>query len=234
DFERERAEYAAALADCAAQLGAECDPSGARAEDLSGAAPVDLTLASATRLEHRPDLQALEAERQAAERDAALARGRAIPDLTLRVGYTHDRFVASGDNRNTLTFGVALPLPVFDRGQHDSSKALARAAELRDTRLSLLLQARADLSGLLSRKTTLENVLRTFEQESLPRSSSVLQSTQTAFDHGGVSLTDLLLARRTHIALQLTMLDERFELFGIRNELNRVLALGARDEEKKP
>ena len=234
DFERERAEYAAALADCAAQLGAECDPNGARAEDLSGAAPVDLTLASGTRLEHRPDLQALEAERQAAERDAALARGRAIPDLTLRVGYTHDRFVASGDNRNTLTFGVALPLPVFDRGQHDSSKALARAAELRDTRLSLLLQARADLSGLLSRKTTLENVLRTFEQESLPRSSSVLQSTQTAFDHGGVSLTDLLLARRTHIALQLTMLDERFELFGIRNELNRVLALGARDEEKKP
>ena len=62
----------------------------------------------------------------------------------------------------------------------------------------------------------------------------MLQSTQTAFDHGGVSLTDLLLARRTHIALQLTLLDERFELFGIRNELSRVLAPGARDEEKKP
>jgi outer membrane protein, heavy metal efflux system len=234
DFERERAEYAAALADCAAALGAECDPNGARAEDLAAVAPVDSTLASTARLEHRPDLQALETEGQAAERDAALARGRAIPDLTFRVGYTHDRFVASGDNRNTLTFGVALPLPVFDRGQHDSSKALARAAELRDTRLSLLRQARADLSGLLTRKATLENVLHALEHESLPRSSSVLSSTQTAFDHGGVSLTDLLLSRRTHIALQLTLLDQRFELFGIRNELNRVLALGARDEEKKP
>jgi len=154
--------------------------------------------------------------------------------VTLRVGYTHDRFVASGDNRNTLMFGVALPLPVFDRGQHDSAKALSRAEELRATRLSMLLQARADLSGLLTRKATLEKVLTAIEHESLPRSSSVLQSTQTAFDHGGVSLTDLLLARRTHIALQLTMLDERFELFGIRNELDRVLALGARDEEKKP
>jgi outer membrane protein, heavy metal efflux system len=234
DFERERAEYGAALADCAAALGAECELGGSREDDLSGAAPVDLTLASPSRLEHRPDLQALDAERQAAERDASLARGRAIPDVTLRVGYTHDRFVASGDNRNTLTFGVALPLPVFDRGQHDSSKALSRAAELRDTRLALLLQARADLSGLLTRKSTLENVLSTLEHESLPRSSSVLQSTQTAFDHGGVSLTDLLLARRTHIALQLTMLDERFELFGIRNELYRVVAPGARDEEKKP
>jgi cobalt-zinc-cadmium efflux system outer membrane protein len=234
DFERERAEYGAALADCAAALGADCELSGAREDDLSGAAPLDIAQASAPGLERRPDLQALDAERQAAERDAALARGRAIPDLTLRVAYTHDRFVASGDNRNTLTFGVALPLPVFDRGQHDSSRALSRAAELRDTRLVLLRQARADLSGLLTRKATLEKVLAALEHESLPRSSSVLQSTQTAFDHGGVSLTDLLLARRTHIALQLTLLDERFELFGIRNELNRVLALGARNEEKKP
>jgi len=234
DFERERAEYVASLADCAAALGAECDLGGAREDDISAAAAVDATLASATRLEHRPDLQALDAERRAAERDAELARGRAIPDVTLRVGYTHDRFVASGDNRNTLTFGVALPLPMFDRGQHDSKKALSRAEELRETRLSLLLQARADLAGLVTRKATLEKVQSAIEHESLPRSSSVLQSTQTSFDHGGVSLTDLLLARRSHIALQLTLLDERFELFGIRNELLRVLALAARDEEKKP
>ncbi len=234
DFERERAEYGAALADCAAALGAECELTGANEEDLAGAVPVDVGQASTLRLEHRPDLQALDAERHAAERDAELARGRAIPDVTLRLGYTHDRFVVSGDNRNTLTFGVALPLPVFDRGQHDSSKALSRAVELRDTRTALLLQARADLSGLLTRKATLEKVQAALEKDSLPRSRSVLQSTQTAFDHGGVSLTDLLLARRTHIALQLTLLDERFELFGIRNELERVLALAARDEEKKP
>jgi cobalt-zinc-cadmium efflux system outer membrane protein len=234
DFERERAEYAAALADCAAALGAECELGGAREDDLSGAAQLDATLSSASRLERRPDLQALDAERKAAERDAELARGRAIPDVTLRVGYTHDRFVASGDNRNTLTFGVALPLPVFDRGQHDSARALSRADELRDTRQALLLQARADLAGLLSRKGTLEKVLATTVRESLPRSSSVLQSTQISFDHGGVSLTDLLLARRTHIALRLSLLDERFELFGVRNELSRVLALATRDEEKKP
>jgi cobalt-zinc-cadmium efflux system outer membrane protein len=234
DFQRERAEYSAALADCTAALAADCDLGGAREDDLATTAPVDVSQAAAARLERRPDLQALEAEQRAAERDAALARGRAIPDITFRLGYTHDRFVVSGDNRNTLTFGVALPLPLFDRGQHDSSKALSRAVELRDNRTSLLLQARADLAGLVSRKQTLEKVLTGIEHESLPRSSSVLQSTQTAFDHGGVSLTDLLLARRTHIALQLTLLDERFELFGIRNELLRVLGLSIRDEEKKP
>lgn len=234
DVERERAQYGAALADCAAALAASCELGGSREDDLSGSAPVDLARASASRLERRADLRALDAESQAAERDAELARGRAVPDVTVRLGYTHDRFVASGDNRNTIMLGVALPIPIFDRGQHDSSKASSRAVELRDTRAALLLQARADLSGLLARKATLEGVLASIEHESLPRSSSVLQSTQTAFDHGGVSLTDLLLARRTHIALRLTLLDERFELFGIRNELERVLALGARDQEKKP
>jgi outer membrane protein, heavy metal efflux system len=233
DFEREQAEYRAALADCAAALGAECDLARADESDLASAVPIDVTRASAPDLEKRPDFLALEAEQQASERDAELARGRGVPDVTVRLGYTHDRFVVSGDNRNTLTFGLALPLPVFDRGQHDSSKALGRAVELRNLRRSLLRQARADLAGLLSRKSVLEKVLTSLEQESLPRADSVLASTQIAFDHGGVSLTDLLLARRTHIALQLTLLDERFELFSIRSELQRVLASSGR-EEKTP
>lgn len=233
DFDRERAEYSAALADCAAALGATCDLSGAREDDLAGSVAVDMARTQAPNLEKRPDLQALDAERRAAERDAELARGRAVPDLTLRLGYTHDRFYASGDNRNTLTFGLALPLPVFDRGQHESSRALGRALELRDARTALLLQARADLAGLLSRKAALEKVLASLERESLPRSASVLTSSQIAFDHGGVSLTDLLLARRTHVALKLTLLDDRFELFGIRNELQRVLSASS-SEEKKP
>ncbi|RYZ01738.1 MAG: TolC family protein [Myxococcales bacterium] len=232
DFERERATYSAALADCAALLGAECDLEAAREDDLAAAASLDVSRAAGARLENRADVRAFEAESRAALQDAQLARARAIPDVTVRLGYTHDRFVLSGDNRNTLSLGVALPLPIFDRGQHDAARAESRAQELRETRAALLRDARADLSGLLTRKGTLEKVTTALESESLPRSSSVLASTQIAFDHGGVSLTDLLLARRNHIALQLTLLDDRFELFAIRNELVRVLAWGARGDDQ--
>jgi cobalt-zinc-cadmium efflux system outer membrane protein len=231
DFERERATYAAALADCAALLGAQCDVGTGKEDDLSAAVPLDVSRAAGARLDSRADVKALDAESQAAQRDAQLARARAIPDVTVRLGYTHDRFVVSGDNQNTLSFGVTLPLPVFDRGQHDAARAESRALELRDMRAALLRDARADLFGLSTRKATLEKVTTALESESLPRSASVLASTQIAFDHGGVSLTDLLLARRNHIALQLTLLDDRFELFAIRNELVRVLALQARGDE---
>jgi outer membrane protein, heavy metal efflux system len=232
DVARERAEYGAALAACAAVLGATCDLTGASQELLTQAAPLRAESAADARLEQRPDVQALDAESRAAQQDAELARGRAIPDLTLRLGYTHDRFVVSGDNRNTLSVGVALPLPVFDRGRYDAARSLGRAEELRDTRRAILRQARADVAALVGRKQTLETLLATLERESLPRSISVLASTQIAFDHGGVSLTDLLLSRRTQIGLRLTLLDERFELFGIRNELSRVLAVSALDPEK--
>ena len=40
-------------------------------------------------------------------------------------------------------------------------------------------------------------------------------------------MTDFLLARRNHIALSLTRLDQRFELFAVKNELYRVLGLVA-------
>jgi cobalt-zinc-cadmium efflux system outer membrane protein len=233
DLGREESEYRAALAECAAALGAECDLEGARSEDLEAAVPIDAITAGPADLERRPDLKALDAERRAALRDADLARARAIPDLTLRVGYTHDRFVISGDNPNTLSVGLALPLPVFDRGQHDASKALGRADELRELRAAELLANRAELSGLLSRKAAVEKTLADLEHDSLPRSSSVLDSTQQAFDHGGVSLTDLILARRTQVALQLNLLDQRFELFGIRNALRRLLASTSGASENK-
>jgi cobalt-zinc-cadmium efflux system outer membrane protein len=233
DFERELAEYRAALADCAAALGSECDLKDARDEDLVTSAALPAASTSESRLALRPDLRALDAERQASQRDAELARARAIPDVTLRVGYTHDRFTISGDLRNTLAIGLSLPLPIFDHGQHDSDKALSRSLELRNTRDALLRNAQADLTSLLRKKQAIETVQGVLERESLPRSGNVLSSTQTAFDHGGVSLTDLLLARRTHIALQLTLLDDRFELFNIRNELRQVLALDARHDEEK-
>jgi cobalt-zinc-cadmium efflux system outer membrane protein len=227
EFARSQADYAASLAACRAVLGGECDVSGANDEDLAAALPISLPASNDARLLERPDLRALDFDRRAAERDAALARAKALPDLTMRVGYTHDRFVVSGDNRNTLAFSVQMPLPLFDRGQHDAEKSLSHAEELSQSKASLLRASQADLAGLLSRKAALEKNLAALQRDTLPRSRGVLESAQQAFDIGGTSLTDLLLARRNHIGLELTRLDQDFELFGVRNEIHHLLALDA-------
>jgi len=114
---------------------------------------------------------------------------------------------------------------LFDHGQHDSAKALARADELDHTRAATLHSATADLEQLMSRRDFLERGLATLEKEAVPRSQSVLTTTSKAFDQGQVSLTDLLMARRTHITLLLTVLDLKFDFFSVRSELRRVLGL---------
>jgi outer membrane protein, heavy metal efflux system len=225
---RSHADYDAARADCRALLGSECDLSGADDSDLTSSAPVPPVGLSERELRERPDLRGLALETEAARRDAELARRRAIPDVTLRIGYVHDDFTVSGDNANTLSVSLALPLPVFDRGQHDADKALARAEELSHTTASTLAGAYSSYAGLVSRERALEASVQTLEKESVPRSSSVVNAAQQAFDHGGVSMTDLLLVRRSHVALRLSLLDQRFELFSVRNDLRRVLGLDAR------
>jgi cobalt-zinc-cadmium efflux system outer membrane protein len=226
-----RAEYESALGTCAALLGARCDLRGAEERDLDAALPLGEVGLTPKRLSERPDLRGLELEGEAARHEAELARRRAIPDVTLRVAYSHDNQAGAGEALDSLTVGVMLPLPLADHGQHDAARALARASELASQRASLVNLAEADASGLLRRKIALEQTLGALTSESLPRARNVLESTQQAFDHGGISLTDFLLARRSYVGLQLSLLELRFQLFAIRNELYRVLGLDAQPQK---
>lgn len=226
-----RAELQAALAECSAVLVGPCDLSTAREEDLDGSLPLHAALAGTPDLHARPDVQANLLERDAARREAELARRRAIPDLTLRLGYVRDNSAGAGAAVDGIALGVTLPLPLSDRGQHDAKKALSRAAELDHQRTATLAASQAELAGLLHRKEALEHTLAVLEKDSLPRAKSVLESTQQAFDHGGISLTDFLLARRSYVNLRLWLLEQRYELFTVRNDIYRVLGLDARGSE---
>ncbi len=228
DVAQNRAEFDAALSVCRSVMFAPCElPNAAGADVLASAVPVPQQGSVEALLASRPDIRQLDQSRLAAEQDATLARRRAIPDPTLTVGYTHDQFVISGDNANSLMVGVSLPLPMFDHGQHDATRALAHAAELQSIAAATLAAAHGDLASLLRRKAYLEQTLDVLEHQAIPKSKGVLDSTVTAFHRGQLSMTDLLLAQRTHTGLVLKAMDLQFEAFTVRNELRRVLGLDA-------
>jgi cobalt-zinc-cadmium efflux system outer membrane protein len=233
DVTQNRSEYEAALAACRAVLRAPCAAGAADLQTLAAAVvlPEGLAPAEAPSAEpplgERPDLRALDLTRDSAREDARLARRRAIPDPVVALGYTRDRLTLSGDQPRALSFGVTLPLPIFDHGQQDAQKADHRAAELEDAAAALRERARSAIKALLEREATLENTLAALVGEALPRSKSVLDSTLSAFSQGELSMTDLLLARRTHNDLALRVMDLQFELFTTRSELRRALGLDA-------
>jgi len=228
EMPRTRAELDDAAADLRAILGASYESGAAEITALGTGA--NLTLDGVdieSALETRADHQAIALEVEAAHSDAKLAHARAIPDPTLGVAYTHDRLTEAGNQPDTLELSVGVNLPIFDRGQHDARKADNVAFELVQTRLQSLRDAQSGATSLLSKKTALDGVLKRMEAEALPKSKQVLDVTSAAFNRGELKLTDVLLARRTHIDLTLKHMDLQFETFNVRNDLRRVLGLDA-------
>ncbi|MFN8058950.1 MAG: TolC family protein [Vicinamibacterales bacterium] len=228
DLAQTRADAAAADADCQSAVFAVCDATGA---DASLPANVSLDVPPQaewdTRLAERPDVRAFLLLEQSSGQDALLAEHRAIPDPTVSAGFTRDRLVISGDQPRTLQVGVTLPLPVFDRGQHDAARARAAARELHEQGAGLLARARATLGALAERRAAISDALGRLQGDVRERADRVLESTAAAVAQGELGMTDLLLARRTRTELALKILDLRFQGFDADNELRHTLALDA-------
>jgi cobalt-zinc-cadmium efflux system outer membrane protein len=228
DLARARSDLDGALSTCAAIMLAPCEIGGAGIGDVDGAAALPAQIgALGGDVEKRPDVQAARLESAAAEKDAVLAERRAIPDPSVRVGFTHDTYLAGGGQPNAFQVTVTVPLPLFDHGQHDAAKARAKALEQRYLASGIVSSARGDFTGLLNRKAFLESTLKTLDSVAVPKSKGILEASSRAFDQGQVSMTDLLLARRTHLSLVLSQMDLHFEYFSVRSDLRHTLGLDA-------
>jgi cobalt-zinc-cadmium efflux system outer membrane protein len=227
DLPRARAEHAAALADVRAILGPESTPSSRGMEALSSAASVPEAFDLEPAIVGRADHAAISLEMQAAQQDAKLARRRAVPDPILGVEYTHDRLTEAGNQPDTLEVTVGINLPLFDRGQHDARRAEERHAELAESLRESIRQSQADATELIEKRRALAGILERVQKEAIPRSTAVLDASTTAYHRGQLSLTDVLLARRTHTDLVLKEMDLELESFGVRNDLRRVLGIDA-------
>ncbi|HEX4351813.1 MAG TPA: TolC family protein, partial [Polyangiales bacterium] len=213
-----------AEAECTAAFLAHCDLDNATVASLSPAAPVPSAW-SDEQLNERADVKALKLESEASSHEVDLAKARAIPDLTFRLGYTRDTFTISGDLANTLALSVSAPLPFFDYGQHAKDEALARVAQNTQLAGATITRARSDVSSLYTRKRAVEGALNLLELDAVPRANGVLAAEEQGLREGQLDITDLLLSRREAIALRLQTLELRFELFQIRNDLRRALGL---------
>ena len=216
---------ATAHSDCAVLLGAKCEDD-ASMDDAEQWARVPEVPAERL-IAERPDLRALRLAAQAAEQEAVVWERRKIPDPTIGLSYTRDYLTYAGNQPNTLMLWAAVPVPTFDRGQHQAAQARARAAELRAELTAAERRAVEDVRELQARTQVLDSKLSTLTSVALPRAEAALRGGEEAYRRGQISLTDLLLLRRELPALLLAEQDTRFELMMIRNKLRLVLGLDA-------
>lgn len=229
-LERADADIAVAISQCTAVLRARCpnaEPIDASALDM--AAPIPSTLAGAAAIdpaiERRPARAAARFEAAALNADATLAGRRAIPDVTLGLGYTFDNLTVAGNQHQTLLVSIGIPLPLFDRGNHDAAAARAASRAVLAEQQAAGYEAHGQVEALFAQRTNLESTLAKLETDAVPKSTQIVQQTRRAFDLGQAGLAELLLAERAHRQLLLDVLDTRFESFNVRAQLRQTLGL---------
>ncbi len=228
---RATADVATALAACGALLHAPCSTDGiTEPTSLDAGAPLPGQLPASpaaidAAIEGKAERVAARLEINALESDARLAEHRAIPDLTIGLGYTFDNLVLAGNQPKVGQVSIAFPLPFFDHGDHDAeaARANARAAAAEDQASALV--AHGEVEALTAQRQTLEATLKTLETTAVPKSAQIVEQTRHAFDLGQAGLAELLLAERAHRELQLEVLDTRFDLFNVRAQLRQALGL---------
>ncbi|MDR3388833.1 MAG: TolC family protein [Rudaea sp.] len=163
-----------------------------RAEKVAG---IDVECA----LARRPDMLAAKQRVQAAEAALDLAHAQRTRDVTISGQYEHNP-----DPFGHTLLGVGVSIPLFTgngyegeirRAYTDIDAANAALARIRVAALADVQRASADLHAAAQR------ALR-FDGDLIERGHATEQAVETAYAHGGLTLADLLDARRALKTLQ--------------------------------
>ena len=145
-----------------------------------------------------------EAERDVAERRVAAERVRGQPDVSASVGLR--RFEA--EDATAMTFGVSVPLPLFDRnrGNVDAARAEYRAADARLT--AARQEAQADRAGAQARLRAAASRVAAADS-GVSSAEEAYRLSRIGVEAGRISQLELRASRATLITARNAALDAR-------------------------
>ena len=159
-------------------------------------------------LEARPDVMAARLRVTVANQAVALAQALRItdPSLGTSVENTPDGF---GNTAKVMAFRIAIPLVNANRYDGEIARATAEAEASQSMLERTRQRAQIEMLNWLETGQSQAERLQIYEKDILPSALRVAEQTETAYRKGGLSLTELLDARRTLRAVQLDVLNAR-------------------------
>ena len=158
-----------------------------------------------TLIEQRPDVIAARERLVAAQ--TALQSAQALRQADPSIGTSFDHF--PGTSTRLMALRISMPLNGWQRFDGDIARALAQEEQSQALLQKTLLQAHADLGALVQARQISAQRLQIFESSILIQATQVAAQAETAYNKGGLTLTDLLDARRTLKTIQLEALAAR-------------------------
>jgi cobalt-zinc-cadmium efflux system outer membrane protein len=109
----------------------------------------------------------------------------------------HDRFIISGNQRNSVNAGLVVSLPIFDWGQAREQAAERRADAARSERELRVQAAQSALAPLAAQLASERERQHDLSERLVPLARNIVDQLETAVEGRLVPLGDLIQARRT-------------------------------------
>jgi cobalt-zinc-cadmium efflux system outer membrane protein len=214
------------------------------AEDLSVPGipepPSSVEAAVDIALRTRPDLRLALLVEEVAKAGLRLARAQGTPDVTAFSKYTSSRSVFDDtpvgvlrDRDKTLTFGVSISIPVFNRGQGAKAEAEAAILQARKRREFLESVVRSEVAAAYARYQAAQTAMATLQTGVLARSAENIRSIRGAYEIGAFRVTDLLVEQRRYVDSQREFIEAMAERYRATADLQSAIG-AAVDSQKQP
>lgn len=176
-------------------------------------APLNFTEGEATSLalSDRPDLKAARLREELADAGIDLAKSQVVPTIDGFVRFGQDKLALENlptpgslyvENDKQVSFGVSIPLPIFNRQQGNIAEASSQKAQAQTQRESLELQVRRDVAIAYRNYEAAKNTLEVLRAGVVGPNQQSFQIIQLAYRLGELRLLDVVNQERILIDAQ--------------------------------
>lgn len=188
-------------------------------------AAIDLALRT------RPDVSLARIEEQVATAGLRLIRAQSRPDLTAYTRYSQGRsvvdtsFGAFPQRDRSLTFGIAVGIPIFNKNQGAKAEAEIAIRQAQARREFAERVVRGEILSAYQRLEAATRAVSILETAAIPRSTQNVETFRRVYELGELKITDLIAEQRRLLDATRDLTEALTQRYRAQVDLN--IALGA-------
>lgn len=165
--------------------------------------PATLATSIDVGLKNRPEIRLALLEEQLANAGLQLIRAQSRPDVTAYTRFKQGRSTIDlptgpfpQDRDRSLTFGVAIGLPIFNKNQGAKAEAAIAIRQAQERRLFSEQIVKSEITIAFNRIEAAKRALSILETAVLPRSRENIETIRRVYELGELKITDLIAEQR--------------------------------------
>ncbi|MBX3266281.1 MAG: TolC family protein [Acidobacteria bacterium] len=184
-------------------------------------------------LRTRPDVALAQLEEQVATAGLRLVRAQSRPDLTAYTRYsqgrsTYDAPTAPFAQRDrSLTFGVAIGLPLFNKNQGAKAEAEISIRQAQARREFAERAVRGEILSAYQRFEAASRAVSTLQTSAIPRSTQNVETFRKVYQIGEIKITELIAEQRRLLDATRDLTEALTQRYRSQADLSIALGAGA-------